>query len=382
MRWRFSTLEIILLLLVVAGSGMAYAWVVYGGGGLIGATYALFMCMPIVAFERHIIFRRLYRRIHGSPTPAFLLSSLAVYFVFCNVGYAAAGLLLHVAGAMRESASDAMLPSLNVLVYALATSGPIIFVLRVRELLGRDVFMSLLTGRYRKPVQEERVFLFIDLAGSTSLAERFGDLRMQEYLGKLFAAMADPVLRHGGSIDDYVGDAAVITWPYDRAIAHAACIRCVFDILEQIEADAHRWQKTYGEVPRLRAALHGGTIVAAEIGVDRHKITYFGDNGGTIVAAEIGVDRHKITYFGDTVNTTARLEGLCRTLDRQVLISADLLRRLRTPVFVRCEDLGEHEVKGRGQRLAVLSLASDRPASNGREDQPVVSAGTEAFTSL
>ena len=35
MRWRFSTLEIILLLLVVAGSGMAYAWVVYGGGGLI-----------------------------------------------------------------------------------------------------------------------------------------------------------------------------------------------------------------------------------------------------------------------------------------------------------------------------------------------------------
>ncbi|WP_457663237.1 adenylate cyclase Cya2 [Sinorhizobium medicae] len=360
MRWRFSTLEIILLLLVVAGSGMAYAWVVYGGGGLIGATYALFMCMPIVAFERHIIFRRLYRRIHGSPTPAFLLSSLAVYFVFCNVGYAAAGLLLHVAGAMRESASDAMLPSLNVLVYALATSGPIIFVLRVRELLGRDVFMSLLTGRYRKPVQEERVFLFIDLAGSTSLAERFGDLRMQEYLGKLFAAMADPVLRHGGSIDDYVGDAAVITWPYDRAIAHAACIRCVFDILEQIEADAHRWQKTYGEVPRLRAALHGGTIVAAEI----------------------GVDRHKITYFGDTVNTTARLEGLCRTLVRQVLISADLLRRLRTPVFVRCEDLGEHEVKGRGQRLAVLSLATDRPASNGREDQPVVSAGTEAFTSL
>lgn len=66
MRWRFSTLEIILLLLVVAGSGMAYAWVVYGGGGLIGATYALFMCMPILAFERHIIFRRLYRRIHDA----------------------------------------------------------------------------------------------------------------------------------------------------------------------------------------------------------------------------------------------------------------------------------------------------------------------------
>lgn len=207
------------------------------------------------------------------------------------------------------------------------------------------------------------MFLFIDLAGSTSLAERFGDLRMQEYLGKLFAAMADPVLRYGGSIDDYVGDAAVITWPYDRAVADAACIRCVFDILEQIEADAHRWQKDYGEVPRLRAALHGGTIVAAEI----------------------GVDKHKITYFGDTVNTTARLEGLCRTLNRQVLISADLLRRLRPPVFVRAEDLGEHEVKGRGQKLAVLSLTAGSLSGDGATEpagETVRSPAAEAFTSL
>ncbi|MDK1384966.1 adenylate/guanylate cyclase domain-containing protein [Sinorhizobium sp. 8-89] len=329
MRWRFSTLELILLLLVVAGSGVAYAWVVYGDGGLIGATYALFSCMPILAFERRIIFRRLYRKIHGLATPGFLLSSIAVYFALVNVGFAAAGLLLRLAGHPGE-----MIPSLNVLLVALAISGPIIFVLRVRELLGRDVFLNLLTGRYRKPIQEERVFLFVDLAGSTSFAERFGDLKTQEYLGRVFATMADPVLRYGGSIDDYIGDAAVITWPFDRAIADAACIRCVFDILDQIDADAHRWRKEYGEVPSLRAALHGGTIVAAEI----------------------GVDKHKITYFGDTVNTTARLEGFCRTFDRQVLISSDLLRRMRLPAFVRSEDLGEQEVKGRGQKLGVFAL--------------------------
>ncbi|MBP1882736.1 adenylate/guanylate cyclase domain-containing protein [Sinorhizobium mexicanum] len=329
MRWRFSTLEFILLLLVVAGSGVAYAWVVYGDGGLIGAIYALFVCMPILAFERRIIFRRVYRKVHGLSTPGFLLSSIAVYIALVYAGFAIAGSLLRLVGHPGE-----MMPSLNVLLIALAISGPIIFVLRVRELLGRDVFISLLTGRYRKPVQEERVFLFVDLAGSTSFAERFGDLRTQEYLGRLFATMADPVLRYGGSIDDYVGDAAVITWPFDRATADAACIRCAVDILDRIEAEAHRWRKDYGEVPRLRAALHGGTIVAAEI----------------------GVDRHKITYFGDTVNTTARLEGLCRTLDRQILISADLLRRMRLPASVRSEDLGEHEIKGRGQKLGVSSL--------------------------
>ncbi|KOF22144.1 adenylate cyclase [Ensifer adhaerens] len=341
MRWRFSTFEGLLLLLVVAGAGAVYAWVVYGTGGLIGATYAVFMCMPIVAFERRIIFRRLNRRIHSFSTPVFFVASLAVYFVLLDIGYAAAGLIMRVSGVMGDNWMEAMMPSKTVLLFALAISGSLVFILRVRELLGRDVFLSLLTGRYRKPIQEERVFLFIDLAGSTSYAERNGDLRMQEYLGKLFATIADPVLRYRGSIDDYVGDAAVITWPFDRATNNATCIHCVFDILEIIDAEAHRWQKEFGEVPRLRAALHGGTIVAAEI----------------------GLDRHKITYFGDTVNTTARLEGFCKTLGHQVLISTDLARKMRLPHYVRVEDLGEHAVKGRGQKLGVLALrAGGTPA--------------------
>ncbi len=334
MRWRFSTFEGLLLLLVVAGAGAVYAWVFYGKGALIGATYALFMCLPIIAFERRVIFRRLNRRIHAFSTPVFFVASLAVYFVLLDVGYAVAGLIMQATGVMEDHWMAAMMPSKTVLFFALGISGSLVFILRVRELLGRDVFLSLLTGRYRRPIQEERVFLFIDLAGSTSFAERYGDLRMQEYLGKLFATIADPVLRYRGSIDDYVGDAAVITWPFDRATNNAACIHCVFDILETIDADAHRWQKEFGEVPRLRAALHGGTIVAAEI----------------------GLDRHKITYFGDTVNTTARLEGFCKTLGHQVLISTDLARKMRLPHYVRVEDLGEHAVKGRGQKLGVLAL--------------------------
>ncbi|MBD9648498.1 adenylate/guanylate cyclase domain-containing protein [Ensifer sp. ENS09] len=340
MRWRFSTFEGLLLLLVIAGAGAVYAWVFYGKGALIGATYALFMCLPIIAFERRIIFRRLHRRIHAFSTPVFFVASLVIYFVLLDVGYAAAGLLMQTGGVMKDHWMDAMMPSKTVLVFALGVSGSLVFILRVRELLGRDVFLSLLTGRYRRPIEEERVFLFIDLAGSTAYAEKHGDLRMQEYLGRLFATIADPVMRYRGSIDDYIGDAAVITWPFDRATNNAACIHCVFDILEMIDADATRWQKEFGEVPRLRAALHGGTIVAAEI----------------------GLDRHKITYFGDTVNTTARLEGFCKTLGHQVLISTDLARKMRLPHYVRVEDLGEHAVRGRGQKLGVLSLRAGSAA--------------------
>ncbi len=54
----------------------------------------------------------------------------------------------------------------DAFLYALAVCALIIFVLRIRELLGRDIFMSMLFSRYRKPISEERVFLFIDLGGS------------------------------------------------------------------------------------------------------------------------------------------------------------------------------------------------------------------------
>jgi adenylate cyclase len=89
-------------------------------------------------------------------------------------------------------------------------------------------------------------------------------------------------------------------------------------------------------VPRFRAALHGGQIVAGEI----------------------GVDRRKIAYFGDTVNTTARLENLCRELDSPILISAELLSRIPSlPREVRATHLGSHDVRGRDHPIAVASLA-------------------------
>lgn len=126
MRWRFSRLEFILSLLVVAGSGVAYAWAVYGDGALIGATFAVFVCMPILAFERRLILQRLYRKIHSLPTPGFLLSSVAVYFAVENLGFVAAGTVLKLTGVLQQNWGDAVVPSFEVLLYALVVSGPIL----------------------------------------------------------------------------------------------------------------------------------------------------------------------------------------------------------------------------------------------------------------
>ncbi len=128
---------------------------------------------------------------------------------------------------------------------------------------------------------------------------------------------------------------AMITWPMARGLKKGRCVTCVFDVLDRLEAESELWRSRFGTVPRLRAALHGGSVVTAEV----------------------GVDRHKIAYFGDTVNVTARIEALCRPLDAGILISDDLLARLGPlPAGIRSRALGAHALRGRGQPLSVSTL--------------------------
>ncbi len=325
-----------MITLGMALSGVLYGLVVYPGEPvIIGAIFALFMGVPLIAFERRLLFRPLRRWIERLPTPVFIVSALVIYEVLMSAGYALAALLLWPLDLLNsKSLAEAIVMPFHVFLYALAVCALIVFILRVRDLLGHDVFTSMLISRYRTPVKEERVFLFIDLADSTSFAEKHGDLRAQQFLKALFAAFAEPVRRHKGAIDDYIGDAAIVTWPLEKGVKHARCIRCIFDIIDDIETNAEAWRQRFGQVPRLRAALHGGSIITAEI----------------------GVHHHKIAYFGDTVNTTARLESLAKTLNRPVLISAELAERIKLPDRFGIEDLGVHAVKGRGQTLGVMAL--------------------------
>jgi adenylate cyclase len=76
-----------------------------------------------------------------------------------------------------------------------------------------------------------------------------------------------------------------------------------------------------------------------------------------VVTAEVGVDRHKIAYFGDVVNTTGRLEAMSRTLNAASVASTDLLDRLPgLPPGVTARPLGSHALRGRDEPIAIAAL--------------------------
>ncbi|SFM28767.1 adenylate/guanylate cyclase domain-containing protein [Methylobacterium pseudosasicola] len=325
--------------LVAPGLG-ALAGLLYGSifpvGPLLGsAIRGAIIGTPILLYERRLLWPRMRERVRQMATPLFLLATVVLYIFLIVIGNAAASTVLNRLFRFMYSERNAMLMSQSGLLYALGISALTVFVFRVRDLIGPGVFANLLIGRYHRPISEERIFLFLDVTGSTRFADRHGDRAAQAYLGQVFNALALPVSRSRGAIDDYIGDMALVTWTIERGVRDAACLRCVFEFAERLTAESEAWRQRFGQVPEFRAALHCGPVVTAEV----------------------GLERHKIAYFGDVVNTTARLESLSKSLGVHVLVSADLLDRIGPlPPDLVAEDLGSHALRGRDAPLAVAAI--------------------------
>ncbi|KQP61399.1 adenylate cyclase [Methylobacterium sp. Leaf399] len=332
----------VVILLACGGAGLLYNMLFAAGATpLAGLAYGLAVGGTVLAFDRGLILAGLQARMRRLPAWFYVPAAEIAYVLMIALGIAVGGVVVWALGLTHDSLADAVRITPRVLAYSLAVSALLVFVIRMRDLIGGEVFVNFLVGRYHRPVREERIFLFLDVVGSTAFAETHGDLKAQAYLGAIFAAMAEPVRRNLGSTDDYIGDMAMITWPMERGLKRGRCVACVFDVLDRLEAEAEIWKARFGTVPRLRAALHGGSVVTAEV----------------------GVDRHKIAYFGDTVNVTARIETLCRPLGTEILISDDLLARLGgLPPGISARSLGAHALRGRGAPLSVSTLERGAPA--------------------
>lgn len=213
---------------------------------------------------------------------------------------------------------------------------------QIVRIIGGRVLINFILGKYHRPVREDTLFLFLDLAGSTALAEDLGDVGVQTMITDFFFDITEPIIEHEGEIHRYVGDQVVVTWPMGTGPDNARAVICCFAIIDFIEARAQVYQKKFGVVPRFRIGLHGGPVVISEC----------------------GDQKQELSYFGDTVNTAARIEQQCKTLDEPLLISADLLAQTDLPDEFQSTRLGEFHLKGRHGNTELFSIT--RRSSQGQ----------------
>jgi adenylate cyclase len=211
----------------------------------------------------------------------------------------------------------------------------ILFLVEISRRIGPGRLWSLLLGRYRDPREETRLFLLVDLKGSTSLAERLGTVRYSTFLRDFFDDLTEPVLETGGNIVEYVGDEAVITWPFRNGSTAADGLRCFMLFRERIRKRSEEYLKHYGTVPEFKGALHAGPVVVTEV----------------------GQVKSQVVFHGDALNTASRVLGECNRLNAELLVTERVAMLLHSIPAAMIEDLGKMSLRGKGEALGLSRLS-------------------------
>ena len=187
-----------------------------------------------------------------------------------------------------------------------------VIVLLVNDKYGPGVFTDFLLGCYFKPKREERIFMFLDLRSSTTIAEKLGEEKYFSFIKDVFRGATPGILDAKGEIYQYVGDEIVVSWKMENGRKNANCLRCFFDIKHALARQSNYFLEKYGVKPEFKAGLHYGHVMAGEV----------------------GVVKRDIAFSGDVLNTAARIQSKCNELKVDILFSKYLLDKLALPPHV------------------------------------------------
>jgi len=208
------------------------------------------------------------------------------------------------------------------------------FIFLMNTKFGPGVFWKIITGKYRVPQAEERIFMFLDLNSSTTIAENLGEVNYHSLLKDFFAHITNPIVNNYGEIYQYAGDEIIIAWDLVKGVRNNRCIQCFFDIKKEIEKNRDYYYKTYGIVPAFKAGIHAGNVIAGEI----------------------GIFKRDITYSGDVLNTASRIRSMCKELNEELIASHDLLQHLSDIKQFNVRELGSIELRGKKKKIELSSL--------------------------
>ncbi len=206
--------------------------------------------------------------------------------------------------------------------------------LQINSKFGPGIFWNIIRGKYNTPKEELRIFMFLDLNSSTTIAEQLGDKKYHEFLKDIFTDITNPILENKGEIYQYVGDEVVIAWKYEDGIKESKCIQCFFDVKAQLEKMGDKYVKEYGLIPSFKAGIHCGMVVAGEI----------------------GIIKRDITYSGDVLNTTSRIQEMCKQFNAEVIVSAELAALLQLIKFDK-HKLGSIKLRGKEKEMQLIALS-------------------------
>lgn len=208
------------------------------------------------------------------------------------------------------------------------------FVNQMQRKFGPGVLLPILFGKYNTPQEEERIFLFMDLKSSTTLAEQLGHLKYSSMIREAIFDINELVPKFDAEVYQYVGDEIVITWRIKEGLEYFKCVEFYFACERQFEKRSRFYKKRYGQLPFFKAGM----------------------NMGIVAAVEIGEVKRDIAYHGDTINIAARIQSKCNDLGKVFLASRKFAPILEKSNKYLIEEMGNLKLKGKVKEVAIISI--------------------------
>ena len=226
----------------------------------------------------------------------------------------------------------------SVIIYMAVIIGLTLFISEIIDNIGQGVLLNFLVGKYHTSLVEDRIFMFLDMKSSTTIAEKLGHVKYYQLLNHYYADLTIAILNTSGEIYQYVGDEVVVSWKVKNGIRNANCLECFFQGKNIFEEKSEFYLKRYDVMPEFKAGFHTGSITTGEI----------------------GVIKKEIIFTGDVLNTAARIQGKCNEYNVDILLSEVLKDKLTESNNYTFKEIGSCELRGKYEEVKLFSASSTK----------------------
>jgi adenylate cyclase len=197
---------------------------------------------------------------------------------------------------------------------------------------------GLVIASKRRPI----TVLFSDIRNFTTISEGLPPEEVVELLREYFNTMVPIVLKHGGTLDKYVGDALMGLFgaPLAQEDHAPRAIRAALEMVQQIPVLSPKWEARSGRPLQIGVGVNSGEAVVGVMGAD---------------------SRREYSAIGDTVNLASRLEGVTKDFKTPIVVSHATVLALGDRFQVR--ELSELKVKGRQEAVRVYAVDGEMTAA-------------------
>lgn len=202
---------------------------------------------------------------------------------------------------------------------------------------GLKLFLPIIMGYYRKPKEENRIFIFIDLISSTKYAEILGHKKYSAFIQKCFQCLGVLEIKYHAVQYQIVGDEVVLTWTANEAKNFLFAIYFYYEFVAILKDKATDFIEEFGIVPEFTASI----------------------NTGKIMVTEVGSFKSEIAFHGDVLNTAARIQKQCKSYNKDLLVTEAFINGLPAGETSKVTSTWIDKVKLTGKQIPVNLYALD-----------------------